>query len=527
MATIDTALLAREDFLARQGELLDDWVALGKRIAALEAERAEALAERLDLLAQERSLDPGSDEMAFRSMCAEYAAAAHIPPSTAGAHITNAWMLVRMFPATHTALASGSISKRHADVILNAAPNVTGHPDAAKLREEYEEQVVPFAENDTAARTRAHARGVAATIFPEGSTEQHRRARSERNVTVKPDGDGMAVLTAILPELLAYAIHDRLTTMADDVIKARPEGQRRPRQSVLNKIKAERDAALAAQTPFDPAPPTALEDAFCDSMGEAAPWETPAAHEPGDDPDSSYASFDGHADEPWGDDDISESDLDERPDDALFHESTPMHDGYGALEHDTRTTDQLRADILADLLLTTAPTSVTTTALGSVKANVQINISASTLAGADDAMAEFNGQGPLTPDAARILAGYAGSWDRAFLDPRGMVTETDNYVPTAGMKRYLRARDQHCRFPGCRTPAHRCQIDHNHDHAKGGPTAVCNLSLFCTSHHPLKHPDVDDRDRWTAKQLDDGVILWTSPLGRTYTDEPPLRVMFA
>jgi hypothetical protein len=94
------------------------------------------------------------------------------------------------------------------------------------------------------------------------------------------------------------------------------------------------------------------------------------------------------------------------------------------------------------------------------------------------------------------------------------------------MKRYLRARDQHCRFPGCRAPAHRCQIDHNRDHAKGGPTAVSNLALFCTSHHPLKHPDVDDRDRWTAKQLDDGVILWTSPLGRSYTDEPPLRVMF-
>ncbi|WP_417509892.1 HNH endonuclease signature motif containing protein [Microbacterium sp.] len=161
-----------------------------------------------------------------------------------------------------------------------------------------------------------------------------------------------------------------------------------------------------------------------------------------------------------------------------------------------------------------------------MKATVQVTIGASTLMGADDAMGELNGHGPIAPDAVRLLAGQAGSWDRAFLDARGMVVETDNYVPTAGMKRYLRARDQHCRFPGCRTPAHRCQIDHNHDHAKGGPTALSNLSLFCTSHHPLKHPDVDDRDRWTAKQLDDGVVLWTSPLGRTYTDEPPLRVMF-
>lgn len=532
MATLSPTLQAIEDSLVLQGELLDGWSELGRQIAALEAQRAEVLATRLDLLAQERSLDPGSDEMAFQSMCAEYAAAGHIPPSTAAALIPGSWMLVRQFPQTLAALAAGTISKRHADVITKEAPNVGGHPDAARLRSEYEQQVLPFAEKDTAARTRTHARGVAATVFPEGMAEQHRRARTERSVTVKPDGDGMAVLTAILPELLAHAIHDRLTAMADDVTEARPKGQRRPRRSALAKIRAERDAALAEQTPSDPEPPTDLEDAFAHAMGKPAPWERSAADDsPGEagpfGTDDAFGTDDVQPNDDSGDAFIDDTDFDENPDDALFHDSTPMHDGYGTLEHDTRTKDQLRADILADLLLTADPTSVTTTALGSVKANLQITISAATLAGDNDAMAELNGHGPMTPDAARILAGHAGSWDRAFLDPRGMVTETDNYVPTAGMKRYLRARDQHCRFPGCRTSAHRCQIDHNHDHAKGGPTALCNLSLFCTSHHPLKHPDVDDRDRWTAKQLDDGVILWTSPLGRTYTDEPPLRVMFA
>lgn len=523
MAILSPSLQAIEDSLVLQGELLDDWVELGRQIAALDAQRAEILATRLDLLAQERSLDPGSDEIAFRSMCAEYAAAGHLPPSTAAALIPGAWVLVRQLPRTLAALASGTISKRHADVISKEAPNVGGHPDAARLRDEYEQQVLSFAEKDTAARTRTHARGVAAAVYPTGMAEQHRRARTERTVTVKPDGDGMAVLTAILPELLAHAIHDRLTAMSDDVAEARPKGQRRPRQSALAKIRAERDAALAQQTPSDPDPAADLDDAFANAMSKPAPWEQAAANEPRDDAEHRRIDSEVHS----GDDFIGDNDFDEAPGDALFHESTPMHDGYGTLEHDTRTKDQLRADILADLLLTATPTSITTTALEGVKANIQITISAATLSGDDDAMAEFNGNGPMTADAARILAGHAGSWDRAFLDPRGMVVETDNYVPTAGMKRYLRARDQHCRFPGCRTPAHRCQIDHNHDHAKGGATALCNLSLFCTSHHPLKHPDVDDRDRWTAKQLDGGVILWTSPLGRTYADEPPLRVMFA
>lgn len=532
MATISPALQELEDSLVRQGEILDGCVDLGRQIAALEAQRIELLASRLDMLAQRRSLEPGSDEIAFRSMCAEYAAAAHLAPSTAAKHITDAWVLARLYPGTLTSLASGAISKRHADVITSEAPQVSGNPDAAQLRSEYEQQVLPFAENETAARTRTHARGVAATVHPQGMAEQHRRARSERGVSVKPDGDGMAVLTAILPELLAYAVHDRLTAMAGDVIAARPKGQRRPRRSALAKIKAEREAALAEQAPSDPEPPADPDQTLCDSFEPRAPWEN-TADDPTEGSDAeavpdAEADHEDRSEAEYSSGLIDEADVvDDATDDTLFHDSTPMHDGYGALEHDTRTTDQLRADILADLLLTTTPTSVTSTSLESVKATVQVTISASTLAGDDDAMAEFNGHGPMEADLARILAGRASSWDRAFLDPRGMVTETDNYVPTAGMKRYLRARDQHCRFPGCRAPAHRCQIDHNHDHAKGGPTAVDNLALFCTGHHPLKHPDVDERDRWTARQLDDGVILWTSPLGRTYSDEPPLRVMFA
>ncbi|HWK79056.1 HNH endonuclease signature motif containing protein [Microbacterium sp.] len=527
MATLSPTTQAIEDSLVLQGELLDDWVEVGSRIGALEAERVELLARRLDLLAQDRL---AGDEMAFRSMCAEYAEAGHLSPSTFAAHITAAWMLARTLPATFEALRAGTISKRHADVIVAAAPKVSGDADADRIRAEYEDRVVPFAERETPARTRAAAREVAAAVFPEGTVEQHRRARGDRAVTVKPDGEGMAVLIAILPEVLAYAIHDRLTTMGNEVIQSRPKGQRRPRRSTLEKIRAERETALAQQEPSGPPPSDALEDELLRRLerefDETPPWEdsgdaaaTVAASIPPTHIDDAYIDrFDQSC--PTGDDD----------DITAFYESTPTHDGYGPLEHDTRTLDQLRADLLADILLTTTPSSVTETSLEAIKATVQVTIPASALSSredaSDDSLALLDGHGPMTTDAARILAGHATSWDRVFVDPRGMVVETDNYVPTAGMKRYLRARDQHCRFPGCRAPVHRCQNDHNHDHAKGGPTALDNLALFCTSHHPLKHPDVDDRDRWSAKQLDDGVILWTSPLGRTYTDEPPLRVMF-
>lgn len=205
----------------------------------------------------------------------------------------------------------------------------------------------------------------------------------------------------------------------------------------------------------------------------------------------------------------------------LLPESPPV-----AVPADTRTLDQLRTDILTDLMLAADPSQVTGAGIDHVQARIQVTVAATTLLGADDRPAELDGFGPIDPDIARDLAGRNGGWSRLFLSPVGMVTETDTYSPTEGMRRILRARDQHCRFPGCRMPVRRCQIDHNHDHARGGRTSLSNLSHFCIGHHVLKHPDIDRRHRWTAKQLPDRSLEWISPLGRRYIDAPPRRVMF-
>ncbi|KJQ52782.1 HNH endonuclease signature motif containing protein [Microbacterium sp. SA39] len=193
---------------------------------------------------------------------------------------------------------------------------------------------------------------------------------------------------------------------------------------------------------------------------------------------------------------------------------------------DTRTWDQVQADLFADLLLTADPSAAHGDGLDNVQGRVQVTIAASTLAGADDRPAELDGYGPIHPGIARELAGRNTGWSRLFLDPDGMVRETDTYTPTEGMRRFLRARDQHCRFPGCRMPVHRCDVDHTYDHARGGQTRVDNLAHLCRSHHTLKHPDVPDAHRWTARQRPDGTITWRSPLGHTYEDSTPRRVMF-
>ncbi|GLJ80473.1 HNH endonuclease signature motif containing protein [Microbacterium imperiale] len=197
---------------------------------------------------------------------------------------------------------------------------------------------------------------------------------------------------------------------------------------------------------------------------------------------------------------------------------------------DTRTVDQVRADVFADLLLAGAPSLDPTAdddgngALGAIRAKVQVVVSALTLTGEDDGPADLVGRSPIDAATARELAGDNTAWDRLLTHPvTGTVLECDAYQPTAAMRRLLRARDRHCRFPGCRQPAVRCEIDHTHAASDGGATHVGNLAHLCKRHHDVKH-----HTRWRVKQLPGGRLVWTSPTRRVYReDAPPPLVAFA
>ena len=196
---------------------------------------------------------------------------------------------------------------------------------------------------------------------------------------------------------------------------------------------------------------------------------------------------------------------------------------------DTRTIDQIRADLVADMLLTTTPDAGSGAGLsdgfgglGAIRAVVNVTVPALALAGVTDEPAELAGRCPIDPATARALAGHATGWERVLADPiTGCVLAVDRYTPSADMKRFLRARDQHCRFPGCRQPAHRCDRDHTLDYALGGATDACNLACLCKRHHTLK-----GETPWRVKQLGGGVLEWASPGGHVYIDKPPPAVHF-
>ncbi|GGL42916.1 HNH endonuclease [Phycicoccus endophyticus] len=113
-------------------------------------------------------------------------------------------------------------------------------------------------------------------------------------------------------------------------------------------------------------------------------------------------------------------------------------------------------------------------------------------------------------------------YGRVVLDPAtGALTgeirdedTTDGYRPGARLTRLVKARDGHCRFPGCHVAARFCDLDHVTPWPSGSTTAT-NLACLCRRHHRTKQ-----RPGWTARLDPDGTMTWTDPTGRQRTTHP-------
>ena len=325
------------------------------------------------------------------------------------------------------------------------------------LRSEYERIVLDAAQFETPYRLRAIARVVAARIDPEMVAELQSRARGTRCVRVIDIGDGMARLLADLPAVLAHAIHDLLTQMAHEVREASSESE-------------------AAETAESVESIEIVESGHGGGRVEAV--TAPARH-------------------------------------GASAGSEPRRD--------ERTMDELRADILADLVLTGTPSAHGEgDALSSIRAHVQITVPVLTAAGQSDEPALLAGYGPIDTETAQRLAAAAPGWDRVMFHPHsGATLAVDRYRPSAELRRFLRVRDERCRFPGCTQRPWRCDLDHTLDHALGGETRDCNLAHFCRRHHTVKHAT-----GWKVRQLAHGTLEWISLTGRRYLDRPPSLVQF-
>lgn len=195
-----------------------------------------------------------------------------------------------------------------------------------------------------------------------------------------------------------------------------------------------------------------------------------------------------------------------------------------SLSHDDgeqRTRDQLRADVLGDLLIdgecTTLPDSVR-----GIRPRVSVHVPVLTLLGGGRP-ARLEGYGPIDAETARELCADAPGFTRLLTDPEtGIVLSVGRtrYRPPEELRQWVRSRDGTCRFPGCRIPAVRCEIDHTQSWESGGSTSAGNFAALCTGHHSLKHGG-----RWRVRHAPqkDGTLVWTSPGGTQYEVKPEMN----
>jgi hypothetical protein len=198
-----------------------------------------------------------------------------------------------------------------------------------------------------------------------------------------------------------------------------------------------------------------------------------------------------------------------------------VYDTVNSLAHmadpdDVRSLDQRRVDALIDLLVGRAePPQVT----------VQVVVPADSLLGESAEPGHLTGVGPITSTEALQLTGIDpfGSAVSHNVTFRRLLTDPDTgtlvdlaenqYRPSARLDRAVRARDGVCRFPGCSRAASTARAGTDLDHTipwPRGQTTASNLAVLCRHHHLLKHSP-----GWSAELLPDGVMEWTTPVGKT------------
>lgn len=223
----------------------------------------------------------------------------------------------------------------------------------------------------------------------------------------------------------------------------------------------------------------------------------------------------------------------------------------GSDVEEQRTRDQLRADVLSDLLLGVGDAAsnvlpgpgvgvpgapdpsaegaagagaAAARPYGAAGAEIQVIVTLESLLGVSCEPGLVPGLGPIPAETARQLAAD-GRWRAWITDAAGAVTATGStgYVPAAAVARLVRAREPRCRFPGCRQPAVRCDLDHVVPWPQGR-TTTSNLGPLCRRHHQLKtHGNwrIDTLDTSASPPgVDSAGWRWRTPAGFTVLDEP-------
>ena len=436
-----------------QSGRIDFLSALERQSAWLQAvmQRAIVAVAGNDSSTPERTWD-GVDEVEREDV----AAALRLSGSTAQMRIDVARTLVNHLPNTCSALAMGEISASHATVIAKETAAAIRNGISEFAIYQIEERALAHAEFHTPGQVANKVRTTIAQLAPEEFEEVVDRAREARRVSCYNEADGMATVVAILPAQDAQTV---MKSIEAYILKMNEIDEKR-RNSYASNFSTHADSDVKS----------------CNSVT-------------GSDAKNGNAVADANE----------------------FSPSTGEQNATGTWS--LLSADNKRADALTAILSQALASNVDEVRPHRRPVTVNVTIDLPTLLGLAENPGQLSGYGAIPASVARELASDA-TWKRFITDPQtGNLLDygREKYEPPQALVDFLLARDRTCRFPGCRQPASRSDIDHAQSWESGGETKPENLGLLCRRHHRLK-----THGRWALVSNSDGSCEWTSPAGKKY-----------
>jgi hypothetical protein len=416
----------------------------------------------------------GDAEHAEWSTYADIALMLQVACRSADARIDAARTLYERLPLTLAALRAGRITVAKAMVVVEETANLDA-PEAARV----EAVALEGAAGRTRAGFKRRVRGLVARLDPEASSRRRAQARTEREVVTFEAADGLNAINALIPAEDAARVwavidsHARTLKLPGD-------------QRSIGALRADAFVDLIVNRP-DGTPRVTWQVQVIVPVGTLLGPGEDDGHVPGHGPVPADVARD-----------LAEQ--------AGQCRRLLVHPDTGALLDATSKRYRPRFTKLTRVL-TLAERATD-----------------------EDTRVQIPGHGPLPAQTVELIATDT-EWQRLLTDPdtsHRLDAHPDRYQPGDPLDRFIKLRDEHCRWPGCRRPAARCDVDHTIPHHKGGLTIRSNLACFCRRHHRIKQLVT-----WKIIQGEHGELTFISPTGRIYRtrpanpdgSEPPVEIL--
>src|SRR5215212_9695041 len=387
--------------------------------------------------------------------------------------------MAKDLPTVWEAFKRGELDAEQIRVIDRVARRVTEANTLAAI----DEQVIDAAHTKTPKQLQVWLLRLVVRLEPLAFAERHRRALTDRRVTVVQGADGIGYVTGEVSAADAAAIDGMLAAAARSLGADDPRSEQQRRSDLFADL-------LLGRLRF-----TDADEADEDQTSEGATAE---------------AAADSHQKQEW----LEVEDID--PDTG---ELLGTH--RQAIDADGEAIGQ-QIDPAVELAARFAPTFVKQPR----RIRIGVVVPLSSLLGLSDAPGELIDRSGLIPgvvlrdqiaEALEPDSRDEVMFTRLLTDDGGRLIDTSELgrYPSARLAQAIKIRARTCRFPSCNVPADRCDLDH-HQPWPEGRTSAQNLDPLCRRHHRGK------TFAWLASVRDHDAVDWTMPDAERYrcVDEP-------